>query len=113
MSSISAWAGYHCDIARNGEEAVRAVERQDYDIILMDVQMPGMDGLQATRLIRRLDPPKNAVPIIAMTAHAMKDVRENYLAAGMNDYVFKPIAPANLLEKLAAFAGVPAVSSSD
>jgi PAS domain S-box-containing protein len=106
-------AGHHCDIAKNGEEAVRAVERQDYDIVLMDVQMPGMDGLQATRLIRMLKPPKNAVPIIAMTAHAMKDVRENYLAAGMNDYVFKPITPANLLEKLAAFAAVPTVASSD
>jgi PAS domain S-box-containing protein len=105
-------AGHHCDIVKNGEEAVRAVERQDYDVVLMDVQMPGMDGLQATRLIRGLAPPKNAVPIIAMTAHAMADVRDDYLAAGMNDYVFKPITPASLLEKLTAFAAVPVTASA-
>jgi two-component system, sensor histidine kinase len=67
----------------------------------MDVQMPDMDGVEATKLIRALEPPKSRVQIIAMTAHAMADVRETYLAAGMNDYISKPISPADLLGKLA------------
>jgi PAS domain S-box-containing protein len=97
-------AGYGCDIVGDGAEAVRAVQQTRYDLVLMDVQMPGVDGVEATRLIRALDPPHNAVPIIAMTAHAMADVRATYLAAGMDDYVAKPISPAELLAKLAAYA---------
>jgi PAS domain S-box-containing protein len=104
-------AGHHCDIAQNGEEAIGAVRAQDYDLVLMDVQMPGMDGVEATRQIRALDPPKNAVRIVAMTAHAMADMRDSYLAAGMNDYIAKPIAPVNLLAKLAAFAAEHAIAA--
>jgi PAS domain S-box-containing protein len=96
--------GHSCDIVQNGHDAVAAVQRTDYDLVLMDVQMPDMDGVEATKLIRALDPPKNRVQIIAMTAHAMSDVREAYLAAGMNDYISKPISPANLLIKLAEVA---------
>jgi PAS domain S-box-containing protein len=93
--------GHSCDIVQNGHDAVAAVQRADYDLVLMDVQMPDMDGVEATKLIRALEPPKNRVRIIAMTAHAMSDVRDTYLAAGMNDYVSKPISPADLLGKLA------------
>jgi PAS domain S-box-containing protein len=94
-------AGYGCDIVNSGREAVEAVRRSVYDVILMDVQMPDMDGVEATKLIRALEPPKNCVRVIAMTAHAMSGVRDMYLASGMNDYISKPISVAILLEKLA------------
>jgi CheY-like chemotaxis protein len=78
-------------IARNGEEAVRAAEGGHFDLILMDIMMPVMDGLAATAAIRALPPPFGAVPIIALTANAMSGDQEQYLAAGMNDYVSKPV----------------------
>ena len=93
-------AGHKVTIAENGHQAVDALRGADFDLILMDIQMPELDGIQATRQIRQLPPPKNAVPIFAMTANAMSGVREEYLAAGMNDYVSKPFQPALLLEKL-------------
>jgi len=78
------------DIAANGQEAVAAVQSRIYDIVLMDVQMPQMDGIQATRIIREeLD--QTALPVIALTAHTMAGDREQCLRAGMNDYVAKPI----------------------
>ncbi len=97
-------AGHKVTIAENGHQAVDALRGADFDLILMDIQMPELDGVQATRQIRQLPPPKNAVPIFAMTAHAMTGVREDYLAAGMNDYVSKPFQPALLLEKLEGVA---------
>jgi signal transduction histidine kinase/DNA-binding response OmpR family regulator len=83
--------GYRIDLARNGKEAVEAVERQPYDILFMDVQMPEMDGLQATRLICARLSPSERPYIVAMTANAMKEDREQCLAAGMDDYLSKPI----------------------
>ena len=91
--------GHHVNIAHNGREAVDLHERSPYDIILMDVQMPTMDGLQATALIRSLSEDFASVPIIAMTAHAMRGDRERCLAAGMTSYISKPI-DANQLVKL-------------
>jgi CheY-like chemotaxis protein len=76
-------------IANNGQEAVVMVDRKNFDVVLMDIQMPEMDGMEATQLIRT-KPQHNKLPIIAMTAHAMSDVREKFLAAGMNDYITKP-----------------------
>ena len=94
--------GLRSDAVANGAEAVKALENLPYDLVLMDVQMPEMDGLEATRQIRN---PQSAVrnhqiPIIAMTAHALKGDRERCLEAGMNDYVTKPVDPQALAETL-------------
>jgi CheY-like chemotaxis protein len=94
--------GYAVDLARNGGEAVEAVRSRDYGLILMDIQMPRLDGVSATRTIRELsDPVKASTPIIALTANAMKGDEEAYLAAGMNGYLSKPIDNQQLREALA------------
>jgi PAS domain S-box-containing protein len=97
-------AGHTIEAVGNGHEAVDAVRRNDYDVVLMDVQMPELDGVQATQQIRELPPPKGDVPIIALTAHAMAGAKDHYLEAGMDDYVSKPIQPALLLSKLGDLA---------
>ncbi|MCA1793109.1 MAG: response regulator [Desulfobacteraceae bacterium] len=96
--------GLRADVVANGAEALKALEQIPYDLVLMDVQMPEMDGLEATRQIR--DPESavrdHTVPVIAMTAHAMAGDREKCRKAGMNDYLSKPVAPealAGTLEK--------------
>ncbi|MDB5396416.1 MAG: multi-sensor hybrid histidine kinase [Rhodospirillales bacterium] len=107
-------AGHRTDVAENGLQAVDAVRRADYDVILMDIQMPELDGIQATKRIRALPVPKCDVPIIALTAHALAGAREEYVAAGMNDYISKPVNPAALLAKLAEVAAKlpPSVSAA-
>jgi signal transduction histidine kinase/DNA-binding response OmpR family regulator/HPt (histidine-containing phosphotransfer) domain-containing protein len=97
-------AGHRTDIAENGHQAVDAVRRTAYDAVLMDVQMPELDGVEATRQIRALPPPACLVYIIALTANAMQGARAEYLAAGMNDYISKPIDGKLLLSKLADLA---------
>ncbi len=94
--------GYHADVANNGKEAVVAVRKGEYDLILMDIQMPKMDGLKATKKIRIDESHNNSkrIPIVAMTAHAMQEHRGQALDAGMDDYISKPIDPAILLEKI-------------
>ena len=81
----------------NGIEAVNAVKTLNYDVILMDVQMPEMDGVAATKAIRAFGGDKRNIPIIAITANAMAGDREEYLEAGMNDYLPKPFKPNELL----------------
>jgi CheY-like chemotaxis protein len=92
--------GYRADVAANGLEAIQAVERQPYDVILMDVQMPEMDGLEATRRIRTRWPRGERPHVIAMTANAMEGDREMCLDAGMDDYVAKPIRVEELVAAL-------------
>jgi signal transduction histidine kinase/DNA-binding response OmpR family regulator/HPt (histidine-containing phosphotransfer) domain-containing protein/PAS domain-containing protein len=94
--------GYRVDVAGNGLEVLDALMRQIYDVVLMDVQMPEMDGLQTTRLIRQQWPIARQPMIIAMTANAMEGDREECLTAGMNDYVSKPIHMEELREAMVA-----------
>ncbi|WP_022662621.1 hybrid sensor histidine kinase/response regulator [Paucidesulfovibrio longus] len=98
-------AGLSADVAANGEEAVRMVFEKHYDALLMDIQMPGMDGYQATRMIRS-SPEFDRLPIIAMTAHALSSDMKRCHAAGMNDYVAKPIDPDKLMLTLGRWVDV-------
>jgi signal transduction histidine kinase/DNA-binding response OmpR family regulator len=101
--------GYRADLASNGIEAIECVQRQPYDVVLMDVQMPEMDGLEASRRIVAKWPAGQRPRIIAMTANAMQGDREECIAAGMDDYVTKPIRVDQLVE---ALNGVPARKGS-
>ena len=92
--------GFNADIAHNGAEAVDAVARQAYDLILMDCLMPEMDGLEATRVIRARTDYGSRVPIVAMTANAFAEDRRACLEAGMSDYLPKPVREAELAAKL-------------
>jgi CheY-like chemotaxis protein len=94
-------AGHEATVVETGHQAVAAVRDGEHDVVLMDVQMPDLDGIEATRQIRILPPPRCRIPVIALTAHAMTGAREAYLAAGMDDFVAKPIEAALLLGKLA------------
>jgi CheY-like chemotaxis protein len=96
-------------VAGNGWEAVEATERERFDVVLMDVQMPELDGLEATRRIRARWPDR-PLRIVAMTANAMAGDREACFAAGMNDYISKPIRPAELQ---AALERSPSAIGSD
>ena len=94
--------GYHVDAVANGIEAIRSLEKIPYDMVLMDLQMPELDGLEATRMIRNtaskvINPD---IPVVAMTANAMAGDREKCLNAGMNDYVSKPVDPIILADKI-------------
>jgi signal transduction histidine kinase/CheY-like chemotaxis protein/HPt (histidine-containing phosphotransfer) domain-containing protein len=91
-------AGHRVAVANNGKEALAELERNDYDVVLMDVQMPEMGGLEATAILRGREQTTNRhVPIVAMTAHAMKGDRERCLEAGMDDYLAKPVRAADLV----------------
>jgi CheY-like chemotaxis protein len=107
--------GHHVVVVNNGKEAVKAYKENEFDLILMDGQMPEMDGLEATKKIRDADfkwqnksgelsdskSKIGRIPIIAVTANAMKGDRERFLAAGMDDYIAKPIKRAELAEVIA------------
>jgi CheY-like chemotaxis protein/HPt (histidine-containing phosphotransfer) domain-containing protein len=99
--------GHAVDVAGNGAEALALVREDDFDLVLMDVQMPEMDGFQATREIRRLaDPRKARIPVVAMTAYAMKGDQERCLEAGMDAYLAKPIEAGELIEIVERMAAV-------
>ena len=94
--ALLAKLGHSVDVAANGLEAVEAVRNRPYDLLLMDIHMPEMDGITATRKIRELAGDGGRIPIVALSANAMQDDREKYLSVGMNDYVSKPIETAEL-----------------
>jgi PAS domain S-box-containing protein len=104
--------GYRVDIARNGIEAVHLAGTKPYLAILMDCQMPTMDGYAATAQIRQHERPDQHIPIIAMTAGALAEDKQRCLAAGMDDYLTKPIDPAELRAALGRWAGAAAASSA-
>ena len=98
--------GHKVEVAATGAEALEMVQRQEFDLVLMDVQMPMMDGLEATAAIRKLDDTKKArLPIIAMTAHAYKSDQERCLAAGMDAYISKPVNRQELIEMVERIGG--------
>jgi PAS domain S-box-containing protein len=92
--------GLSADTAENGEKALETLEKHDYDLVLMDCQMPVMDGYEAARRIRAMEGAKGSVPVVAMTAHAMSGDREKCLEAGMDDYIAKPISRSALVKAL-------------
>lgn len=102
--------GFHVVVAANGKEAVAEFEREPFDVILMDVQMPEMNGFEATAVIREKEEEKGGhIPIIAMTAHAMKGDRERCLEAGMDEYVSKPIRPQVVVDAIESVVEVTKV----
>jgi CheY-like chemotaxis protein len=101
MAALLRKAGHTVTVVENGNQAVAAVRDGDYNVVLMDVQMPELDGVEATKRIRAMPSPKHLVTIIALTAHAMRGAKEEYIAAGLDDFVSKPIDAALLLDKLA------------
>ncbi len=101
--------GHDVDVVPDGADAVEAAAGADYDLVLMDMRMPGMDGLEATRQIRALKGPRGQVPIIAMTANALTADIERCLAAGMDDHVAKPVTPEALFTAIARRAAPAAV----
>jgi len=100
ISSLLKKQQFEVKLVTNGLQAVAAVTEDTFDIVLMDVNMPEMDGISATKAIRQLSAPKSEIPIIALTANAIVGQREIYLAAGMNDYVTKPIQPNTLFQAI-------------
>jgi CheY-like chemotaxis protein/HPt (histidine-containing phosphotransfer) domain-containing protein len=105
--------GYRADVAWNGVEALAALERQPYDVVLMDVHMPELDGLDATRRICERWTPETRPRIVAMTANVLLEDREACFAAGMDDYVAKPIRPDELARALAGVTPRPATHDVD
>jgi two-component system sensor histidine kinase/response regulator len=104
-------AGHSVEVVVNGQEAVEILDRETFDLVLMDVQMPVMDGFEATALIREKEKRGNRrQPIVAMTAHAMKGDRERCLAAGMDEYVSKPLCVEEIFDVIARL--VPFARSS-
>ena len=105
--------GYRADVAWNGLEALEALERRPYDVVLMDVQMPELDGLDASRRICKRWPAEERPRIIAMTANALPEDREACFAAGMDDYVAKPIRPDELAQALGRARRISGTGGAD
>ncbi len=113
LNTILRSAGHEVDVANNGREAVEAAEKQVFDLILMDVHMPELNGQEATRRIRQMSGPVADVPILAVTAAVFEEDREKCHQAGMNDFVSKPIDKCQLLEKIAFWTGTAILNATD
>ena len=101
------------DCAENGKEAIQMLDKKNYDLVIMDVQMPEMDGYEATKYIRtEISSQKRKIPILGMSAHAMKEEKEKCLQLGMNDYITKPFVPEELFEKIIALTGNQSIIES-
>jgi two-component system sensor histidine kinase/response regulator len=107
IQAILQKAGIRVTIVGNGKEAIRALENEQFDAVLMDIQMPEMDGLEATKAIRSTRGQQNRIPIIAVTAHALDSEKERCLSAGMDDYLTKPLNAGLLLSRLTALVAMP------
>ena len=106
-------AGHKVDIANDGGEAVRAVQAKSYDLVLMDIQMPKVDGITATRMIRALNGPASRVPIVAMTANVLPEQVREFSRVGMNGYVAKPIKQPVLQAAIARALSEPRAELAD
>ena len=106
ITEILAEIGHKVCLVRNGHEAVDAAKAQDFDLVLMDISMPEMDGIEATKSIRALSGTRAGVPIIAVTGNTTKGARQEFLAAGMDDYVPKPVNIADLSKAIHRSAAV-------
>jgi two-component system, sensor histidine kinase and response regulator len=96
--------GHRVTAVQTGRQALDALAQSSFDLVLMDIQMPEMDGLEAAAVIREREKDTGQhIPIIAMTAHAMRGDREKYLAGGMDEYISKPVHPQELFATIAAF----------
>ncbi len=102
--AILAVLGYVVELAENGKQAIDMILGAEYDLVLMDVEMPVMDGLTAVRTIRGIPGRISSLPIVAVTAAAMPGDREKCIAAGMNDYLSKPLKSKELVEVLKKFS---------
>jgi CheY-like chemotaxis protein len=113
-SAVLTKQGHTVTVAGDGREAVEAVARQPFDLVLMDIQMPEMDGLEATRAIRRAEQSTGQhVPIIALTAHALKGDQEVCLNAGMDGYVSKPVTARQLKKAIEDVLGKSPTPAND
>ena len=112
MRTLLEATGQMVEEASSGSQAVSLAMRQPYDIILMDLQMPGMDGFAASRAIRQLSQFNNTTPIVALSANVLSEHVEESERAGMNDHVGKPIVPARLFSTLNRWAGVRVQSTA-
>ena len=110
-TAILSNSGYHVDAVPDGADAISAVKSGKYDLVLMDVQMPGMDGITATKILRSLPPPIGSIPIIAMTANVLPDQIDGFIKAGMDGHVGKPFKPAKLIDAIESHIGLGGAES--
>jgi CheY-like chemotaxis protein len=111
-TAILSKSGYRVETAENGVQALSAVKQNRYGLVLMDVAMPEMDGLEATRTIRGLEGERGRVPIVAMTAGAFEEDKRRCIEAGMNDFVSKPVVRADLLKVVEHWLEMAAASET-